>query len=67
MWDKWAKQYCATMGRNYWAAFNTITDWSTHAPAARVKSQKNIAYISHQREDTGRSVIQSEFPIALAA
>ena len=67
LWDKYAKQYCPSMGRNYWAAYNTLTDWSTHAPAARESSQKNIAYISHQRAETGRGVIQAHFPMQLAA
>jgi len=67
LWDRWAKHYSGTMGRNYWAAYNTITDWSTHAPAIREKSQSNIAYISHQREDRGREVIKTNFPYIKAA
>ena len=67
LWDRWAKHYSGTMGRNYWAAYNTITDWSTHAPAIREKSQDNIAYISHQRADRGREVIKTNFPYIKAA
>ena len=49
------------MGTNQWAVYNTLTDWSTHAPAARESSQVNIASISYKRGETVRDTIISNF------
>jgi len=48
------------MGYNQWAVYNTLTDWSTHAPAATKKSEINIASVSSKRQDVVRRVVNSD-------
>ena len=54
------KGYSARMGRNQWAVYNTLTDWSTHAPAATKKSDINIASVRSKRQDVVRRVVNSD-------
>ncbi len=53
-------QYSDKMGKNQWAVYNTLTDWSTHAPAATQKTQANIASVNHKRQDIVRNVCNSD-------
>jgi hypothetical protein len=53
-------QYSDKMGRNQWAVYNTLTDWSTHAPAATKKTQANIASVNHKRQEIVRNVCNSD-------
>ena len=53
-------QYSGKMGRNQWAVYNTLTDWSTHAPAATQKTQANIASVNHKRQEIVRNVCNSD-------
>jgi len=53
-------QYSDKMGRNQWAVYNTLTDWSTHAPAATQKTQANIASVNHKRQEIVRNVCNSD-------
>jgi hypothetical protein len=59
MWLKWG-DYKSRMGANKWAVYNTLTDWSTHAPAARAATQVNIASVSHKRQEVVRKTLNSE-------
>jgi hypothetical protein len=52
--------YSNKMGRNQWAVYNTLTDWSTHAPAPTKKSEINIASVSSKRQDVVRRVVNSD-------
>jgi len=54
------KGYSARMGHNQWAVYNTLTDWSTHAPAATKKSEINIASVNSKRQDVVRRVVNSD-------
>ena len=56
LWEKW-EQYSVELGRTQWAVYNTLTDWSTHAPAARASSQDNIMFIRRKREDIVRNTV----------
>jgi hypothetical protein len=56
LWDKWSK-YSRELGMTQWAVYNTLTDWSTHAPAARASSQDNIMFIRRKREDIVRNTV----------
>ena len=53
-------EYSDKMGYNQWAVYNTLTDWSTHAPAATKKTQANIASVNHKREEIVRNVCNSD-------
>tara|TARA_A100001015_G_scaffold95274_1_gene105886 strand:+ start:1086 stop:2030 length:945 start_codon:yes stop_codon:yes gene_type:complete len=52
--------YSRKLGPNQWAVYNTLTDWSTHAPAATKKSEINIASVSSKRQDVVRRVVGSD-------
>ena len=45
--DKYQYHYAPQMGHNLWAVYNTITDWSTHAPSC---SKNKIALLQHRNE-----------------
>lgn len=61
MWNMYTSHYFKKMGANQWAIYNTLTDWSTHAPAARESSQVNIASISYIREQKVRETVINNF------
>jgi len=52
--DRW-EFYRNQLGNNKWALYNTLTDWSTHAPAHRKGS--SIANIQRKREALVQGVI----------
>ena len=54
------KEYSNKMGYNQWAVYNTLTDWSTHAPASTKKSESNIASVKQKRSDVVRKVCTSD-------
>ena len=55
-WD----EYSGKIGYNQWAVYNTLTDWSTHAPASTKKTQANIASVNHKRQEIVRNVCNSD-------
>jgi len=64
LWDRWTMHYRNTLGYNKWSVYNTLTDWSTHAPAATKKSVPNIASISHKRGEIVRATVINNFKLA---
>lgn len=64
--SKW-RVYKNTLGHNYWAVYNTLTDWSTHfvdTNKNKVAADKNTKYI--RRTENVRKALQY-FPRQLAA
>jgi hypothetical protein len=59
MWKKWNSVYKKRLGSNFWAVYNTMTDWSTHAGTARESTMANIASVKNQRHEAIRSAIVS--------
>lgn len=57
--DKYQTHYAPKMGHNMWAVYNTITDWSTHAPS---RSKDNIALM--QRRTTKASEVMENYLLA---
>lgn len=53
-------EYSQKLGQNQWAVYNTLTDWSTHAPAPTKKSEANIASVNTKRQDVVRRVVNSD-------
>ena len=51
--DKYQTHYAPLMGLNMWAVYNTITDWSTHAPS----SAKNKIALMQRRTDQASEVM----------
>lgn len=54
LWDVFAT-YRKRFGDTQWAAYNALTDWSTHAGVSK-KSIDNVASIQYNRQETVRSV-----------
>lgn len=46
-WHRYSKK----LGKNKWALYNALTDWSTHSNAGRASAQANIASIRARRAD----------------
>jgi len=57
--DKYQTHYAPRMGRNMWAVYNTITDWSTHAPS---RSKDSIALM--QRRTAKASEVMENYLLA---
>jgi len=51
MFKAWDTHYSKVLGKNKWALYNTMTDWSTHAPSSTHKTANNIAAISYKRTE----------------
>lgn len=52
------KNYVRRFGHTEWAAYNTMTDWSTHAPASK-RSGNNVASVKSQRQESVRKVVST--------
>ena len=52
-----SKDYGDRMGKNQWAVYNTLTDWSSHAGATTSKSEKNISATRVKRGQIVRRVV----------
>lgn len=59
LWLKWG-EYKTRLGKNKWALYNVLTDWSTHAPASRSASELNIASVRQKRQETVRKTVRSD-------
>ena len=55
--------YAPKMGRNRWALYNALTDWSTHAPS---KSKNKITLIQRRAEKV-QETLENNFMVAQAA
>jgi len=55
--------YAPKMGRNRWALYNALTDWSTHAPS---KSKNKITLIQRRSEKV-QETLENNFMVAQAA
>jgi len=67
MWDKWLNHYRNVLGANYWGAYNTLTDWSSHGPQSkRGRSVKgsNVVSLNHRRSETVQTVVVGNFMLA---
>jgi len=53
LYDVYNSTYLPRMGRNKWALYNSITDWSTHAPS----SSKNVIALSQRRTERATQAI----------
>lgn len=57
LWDVYAT-YRKRFGDTQWAAYNALTDWSTHAGVSR-GSVANVASIQYGRQETVRQVVRN--------
>lgn len=59
VWNKYKTVYSQRLGNNYWAVYNALTDWSTHATASRLSNEVNIAAVQNQRQQIVREAVKS--------
>ena len=59
IWHKYKTVYSKRLGHNYWAVYNALTDWSTHATTARRSTEVNIAAVQNQRQQLVRDAVKS--------
>ena len=67
MWEKWVSHYQQSLGSNYWAAYNTLTDWSSHGPQSKRGRQpkgSNVVSLNHRRSEAVRTVVVNRFKLA---
>ena len=57
--DKYRNHYKKAMGANLWAVYNTLTDWSTHAPTRSKKT--NVANLTVRRQEKVREFISGSY------
>lgn len=58
IWNQYKNIYTKRLGRNYWSAYNALTDWSTHATTFRKSTEANIASVCNDRQEAVRNAIQ---------
>ena len=54
MWNQYTTDEQKVLGSTHWAAYNAMTHWSTHAPAAKKTAEGNILAIKAKRTDLVR-------------
>ena len=54
MWNQYTTDEQKTLGSTHWAAYNAMTHWSTHAPAAKKTAEGSILAIKAKRDDLVR-------------
>ena len=54
MWNQYTTDEQKALGSTHWAAYNAMTHWSTHAPAAKKTAEGNILAIKAKRIDLVR-------------
>ena len=57
LWAVYKDNYKKKLGANYWAVYNALTDWSSHAPIGKRQDPKNIASVLNRRQQTVRDTI----------
>tara|TARA_R110002049_G_scaffold250787_1_gene425156 strand:- start:505 stop:1473 length:969 start_codon:yes stop_codon:yes gene_type:complete len=67
IWKQYISVYSKRLGHNYWAVYNALTDWSTHASASRSSSSDNIASIQNDRQQVVRDAVKSNYVMKAAA
>jgi len=55
MWNQYTTDEQKVLGSTHWAAYNAMTHWSTHAPAAKKTAEGNILAIKAKRTDLVRA------------
>jgi hypothetical protein len=67
MWEKWVSHYKQRLGANYWGAYNTLTDWSSHGPQSKRGRQtkgNNVVSLNHKRSEIVQGVVRDNFQLA---
>jgi hypothetical protein len=67
MWNMYNAIYSKRLGNNFWAVYNTMTDWSTHFEAPRSSSMANIASIQNDRQEVVRQALNAHTFLSVAS
>lgn len=67
IWKQYSQVYKKRLGANYWAVYNALTDWSTHAGTSRKSTEVNIAAVQNQRQQLVREAVRNNKYMGLAA
>jgi hypothetical protein len=59
IWNQYKNIYTKRLGKNYWSAYNALTDWSTHANTFRNSTEMNIASVSNDRQEAVKNAVQN--------
>ncbi len=59
MWNRHLTSYTKRFGHTFWAAYNSITDWSTHAGVSNRSSISNLPSIQNQRQEKVRTILRA--------
>ena len=57
IWSQYTNHYTNKFGSNYWAVYNALTDWSSHAPLSSRSTVENSAAVIAKRQDIVRNSI----------
>ena len=69
MLNAWANDYAPRMGQNLWAAYNALTDWSSHFTPESTKRTPVIdaPMVSYKNSETVRDIITDNSVFKIAA
>lgn len=59
IWSCYKDHYSKKFGNNYWAVYNALTDWSSHAPLSRRSKVENAPAVTAKRQEAVRSSINN--------
>lgn len=59
IWNAYNLTYRNRLGANYWAVYNALTDWSTHAGVTSRKSWDNLASVKNDRQQLVRKAFKT--------
>jgi hypothetical protein len=59
IWSRYTEHYTKKFGNNQWAAYNALTDWSSHAPLSKRTNVSNAAAVTAKRQEVVRTAISS--------
>ena len=54
MWSRHLAHYTKKFGHTYWALYNSLTDWATHAPLSKRSSPYNASAVIAKRQEIVR-------------
>lgn len=57
IWSRYMAHYTKKFGNNYWAVYNSLTDWSSHAPASKRSDPANRPAVLAKRSEVVRTAV----------
>ena len=57
IWSKHMAHYTKKFGHSFWAAYNSLTDWSSHAPSSKRSDPANRPAVLAKRSEVVRTAV----------